>query len=140
MKMFLEENDFIAKQGSFCFSGINVFCHQDLTLSCVKIQTQFSFISLYNCSPFVVLWCGSVQDPEQISLRQLLKTLQDFWWNLGVVNTKSNLFGKIWLHIRICWIHSWMFKYDSWLSFLCLVRNPKFRQNLVIEGRAHSSL
>ena len=47
MKMFLEENDFIAKQGSFCFSGINVFCHQDLTLSCVKIQTQFSFITLY---------------------------------------------------------------------------------------------
>lgn len=39
MKMFLEENDFIAIQGNFSFSGIIIFCHQDLTLSCVKIQT-----------------------------------------------------------------------------------------------------
>lgn len=39
MKMFLEENDFIAIQGNFSFSGITIFCHQDLTLSCVKIQT-----------------------------------------------------------------------------------------------------
>lgn len=39
MKMFLEENDLIAIQGNFSFSGITIFCHQDLTLSCVKIQT-----------------------------------------------------------------------------------------------------
>lgn len=39
MKMFLEEKDFIATQGNFSFSGIIIFCHQDLTLSCVKIQT-----------------------------------------------------------------------------------------------------